>query len=168
MKTVEIISKGERYELLLDDNIDLPSKPFIRGKYAQIIIQNSASGKPKAISVHRYIMNLGKGTRGTGVFVDHINGNVLDNRLENLREATNKMNQGNRISKGYHWKKSKGKYVASISAGDGTTKYLGSFEEEEDAKCAYRKAHIEKFGEFSPYYNDQLYFDFDTNEIKSL
>lgn len=40
--------------------------------------------------IHREVMNAPK-----GVFVDHINGNRRDNRLENLRLATNQQNQKN-------------------------------------------------------------------------
>lgn len=168
MKTIEIVSKGETYKVIVDDDIELPRKPYMRGEYALVkVYDESASRKRAGIPIHRYVMELGKGEQGKGVYVDHINGNKLDNRRDNLRLATNKMNQGNRIARGYIWNKVKQKWQASIST-DGVTHHLGDFTNEEDARCAYRKAHIDKFGEFSPYYNDQLYFDFDTNEIKSL
>ena len=41
--------------------------------------------------LHRYIMNCPK-----GVCVDHINGNTLDNRLENLRLCNHQQNMYNR------------------------------------------------------------------------
>jgi hypothetical protein len=49
-----------------------------------------APGKKRYISLHRYILN-----PPTGVPVDHINGNKLDNRRANLRLASNGLNNQN-------------------------------------------------------------------------
>jgi len=74
-------------------------------------------------------------------FIDHININSLDNRIENLRILTNQQNQWNtnRNAKGYYWNKRKNKWNAQISI-NGKKKYLGYFDNEEDALIAYLNA----------------------------
>lgn len=84
-------------------------------------------------------------------FVDHINGNGLDNRKENLRDSDHKTNAQNRgkssRSKSSKYKgvmlnkqiTSKNKWMARIVV-DGKQKYLGLFETEELARDAYTEA----------------------------
>ena len=72
-------------------------------------------------------------------FIDHINKNSLDNRIENLRILTNQQNQWNTNAKGYHWDKKNNKWRARIKI-NGKTKHLGRFTEEEDARQAYLNA----------------------------
>ena len=93
-------------------------------------------------TMHRYIMNY----EGED-FVDHINGNPLDNRKCNLRITTvhqNGMNKGsyaNSTSKyiGVRWDKSRNKWTAAISM-NGISKHLGRFENEIDAAKARDEA----------------------------
>ncbi len=67
--------------------------------------------------LHRVVMRAGKGQR-----VDHINGNGLDNRKDNLRLSTpsqnncNSRKQSNNTSghKGVSWRKSQGCWVARV------------------------------------------------------
>lgn len=74
-------------------------------------------------------------------FVDHINGNKGDNRIENLREATKSQNGQNRkVSKnsvsgikGVTWVASRKNWKAQISV-DNKKYYLGQFKNLEDAK----------------------------------
>jgi len=88
--------------------------------------------------------------------VDHINGNGLDNRRENLRPATNRENQGNSEKqqgvssrfKGVCWVKSKGRWTAYIKTKKRLEK-LGYFDDETQAAKAYNMAAIEVFGEFA-------------------
>lgn len=85
--------------------------------------------------------------------IDHINRDPSDNRWCNLREATHSQNTTNRATKnasGYkgvrkHWT---GRYEAYISV-DGKQKYLGGFDNPEDAHLAYRAAAHRYFGEFA-------------------
>jgi len=72
-------------------------------------------------------------------FIDHINKNSLDNRIENLRVLTHQQNQFNRNAKGYSFDKRNNKWHARIMI-NGKAKYLGYFKKEEDAKQAYLKA----------------------------
>ncbi len=88
--------------------------------------------------------------------LDHINGDPLDNRIENLREATsaeNQWNQGVRKTnrsgfKGVHWHKDRRKWAAKIRK-DGKTKHLGLFTCPKEAHAAYCKAAKEMHGEYS-------------------
>ncbi len=72
-------------------------------------------------------------------FIDHINVNSLDNRIENLRILTHQQNQWNNNAKGYIWRKKNNKWQAQIRV-NGKTKYIGIFTEEEDARQAYLNA----------------------------
>ena len=91
----------------------------------------------------------------SGVVVDHINGNRLDNRAENLRlvnRAQNNMNKGLRSNNtsghtGVAWDKSKGKWVAQIQIG-GKAKFLGRYTDIEKAIKARTEAEEKYFGEY--------------------
>ena len=88
--------------------------------------------------------------------IDHINGDPLDNRPENLREATRSENEMNKLPgkrnssgiKGVSWEKRRSKWRAQITA-NGEYKYLGSFGTRDEAESAYIAASIEMHGEFS-------------------
>ena len=68
--------------------------------------------------------------------IDHIDRDKLNNNIENLRVVTNQQNQWNQNRKGYYFHKATGKYRACIRV-DGNLKYLGYFENEDDARNAY-------------------------------
>lgn len=88
--------------------------------------------------------------------IDHINGNSLDNRLVNLREASsseNSMNQkGHKDSlsglKGAGWHAQRGRWVSSIFA-KGKRYHLGLFDSPQEAHEAYCKAAKEIHGSFA-------------------
>lgn len=87
--------------------------------------------------------------------IDHINGNPLDNRLENLRSVPHTANMFNRKKyanntsgfKGVVFHKGSQKWTASITANN-KAKFLGNFDRKEDAAKAYELAAMEIFGEF--------------------
>ena len=94
-------------------------------------------------------------------FIDHIDRNILNNTISNLREATraqNRMNtekckskKGPPMSsqfKGVSWDKSREKWMSYIYI-DYKRKHLGRFDSEIDAALAYNKTAIELFGEFA-------------------
>ncbi|WP_274721094.1 HNH endonuclease [Xenorhabdus bovienii] len=111
------------------------------------------------IYVHRLAWLLYYGRRPSE-FIDHINGDRSDNRIINLREASNtenswnsKMRKNNSSSvKGVCWCKSNKKWVARIRI-DGKRKTLGYFSDLNEAKLAMEEARTKYHGEFS---NDGL------------
>lgn len=106
----------------------------------------------KKIRMHRLIM----GIADPKVGIDHINGNGLDNRKNNLRIATKSQNgmnqkpQKNRSSKfkGIYWNKNAKKWQAQIKINK-KNKYLGLFNIETEAAKSYDIAAKELFGEFA-------------------
>lgn len=107
-------------------------------------------GKRKVVLMHRQIL------RATDKWVDHINGDGLDNRRENIRLVTpsqNRMNSkplrtlGSKFKGVYRHTKTK-KWCADIRF-NGKTNYLGSFDLERDAAAAYNLAAKQKFGAYA-------------------
>ena len=108
----------------------------------------------KKYKVHRLIWLLFN-NKDPKNLIDHIDGNKLNNRIENLREAdytTNGMNRkshyNKEVSKGVSFVKKDKKYVARIMA-DGNSIYLGRFDDEETAKQAYDEAAVKLHGSFA-------------------
>jgi hypothetical protein len=90
-------------------------------------------------------------------FVDHVNGDGLDNQRSNLRPATHAQNSANaRLQarstsgfKGVHRGPIRGKaWRAQIHAA-GKKHHLGTFDDPEEAARAYDAAAVELFGEFA-------------------
>lgn len=108
-------------------------------------------GRYRAVQMHRLIMDAPVGTD-----VDHINGDGLDNRRENLRFCNDSLNAANRAIRpggssryrGVAWHARCGKWQASIKVHD-KNHYLGVFQSEEAAAYAYDNAAREYFGEFA-------------------
>lgn len=112
----------------------------LRGDMRSVVAWMDVNGKNKIVKLHR----LAAGHIRRGMRVDHINGNVLDNRRLNLRICTETENNRNRAAhkgsvskhKGVVWDKPKLKWRAQISL-DGKRKFLGYFESEDDAARNY-------------------------------
>lgn len=93
--------------------------------------------------------------------VDHINGKRIDNRIANLRIATNSQNlmnaklfKTNKTGfKGVSWSKAKNKWVVMISHEKGKRKFLGYFENKADAVETSIRARQQYYGEFSQFHN---------------
>jgi hypothetical protein len=87
--------------------------------------------------------------------LDHINGNILDNRIENLRAATHSQNMRNSQKpvnntsgiKGVYWQKDKKMWRVQIW-NHGKQQYLGRFHDIDEAKnvaCTFRKINHAEF-----------------------
>lgn len=91
-----------------------------------------------------------------GYMVDHINGNGLDNRRENLRLATKSQNMMNRDKtrvnksgyKGVHFELFTNRWKAQIKVGKKNVN-LGRFDSPKEAAIAYNKACKIYHGEFA-------------------
>lgn len=122
--------------------------------YACSIVGLGSRNHHKKIYLHRVINKTPEGSE-----TDHINGDKLDNRRENLRTATRSENQrharkkkrlGRSTSefKGVYWSRRRNKWVAQIRYG-GKTRSLGGFDLERDAAIAYNGAASLLFGDFA-------------------
>lgn len=88
--------------------------------------------------------------------LDHRNRQRADNRIENLREATQTQNNANQGlashntsgAKGIYFRKTSGRWFAEIRCG-GTYRWLGSFATPEEAQKSYAAAASEVFGEYA-------------------
>ena len=141
--------KRKNGTIVLDVEYDGPGSLSVSSHgYATINI-HLGGGKYKREYLHRHLLPGFKQ-------VDHINGDRLDNRVENLRGCNNEENNRNKGPnkknksgyKGVHFNKSTGKWIAQITV-NYKCKHLGSFNTAEEATLAYNKAAREFHGEFA-------------------
>lgn len=105
-------------------------------------------GKQVYAMMHNIIMD--------DLWIDHIDGNGLNNTKANLRKATNAENQANSRKrtgthsqyKGVTWNKRNNRWQGYINKA-GVRYYLGCFLSEEEAAKAYDAKAFELFGTFA-------------------
>lgn len=104
----------------------------------------------RKLKLHRAIM-----TPPDGVYVDHINGNGLDNRRANLRLCNNAQNQANTAGrggsskyKGVSWFARDKNWRVAFRA-NGEFVWVGYFEDEIEAAKAYNREARARLGEFA-------------------
>jgi hypothetical protein len=113
----------------------------------------------KYIGAHRAVFLYFKGYLPK--FIDHIDGNPINNNIENLRpanflsnganskkQATHKGRPTSSKWKGVSYNKASGKFVAMVCS-NGRHFYCGRFNSEDDAAMAYNEKAVELFGEFA-------------------
>ena len=111
--------------------------------------EECVEGNRKDIIMHREILSV-----EDGKYVDHINGDKLDNRSINLRECTNQQNQWNQAPRNNVSSKYKGvtkrkyNYEACCTISNKIT-YLGKFTNEIAAANAYNYYALKEYGEFA-------------------
>lgn len=111
-------------------------------------------GTSRRFMAHRIAWALYYG-KWPNIHIDHINGNRSDNRISNLRLATNSQNSMNcsRHSnsmtgiKGVTWDKQRKKWMARLNKG-GRFINLGRFATSDEAKMAYDAAAADAHGEY--------------------
>lgn len=116
-------------------------------------IQVEVSGKN--FMLHRIIYEMHNGTIPAGLQIDHIDGNPLNNRIENLRLCNQIENrQNSKLSKnnttGYRGilKTPNNKYQARLTV-NGKKLYLGLFTTPEEAFNCVEQKRKELYGEFA-------------------
>lgn len=149
---LNIIYLASGQEVLVDEE-DYPY--LITSKWSQYS-NGYACEAGTRISMHRKIVNAKKGE-----IVDHINGNIFDNRKCNLRICSKSQNCMHRVNlpsnntSGHmgvsycNGPKRRKRWLASIVV-NGKTKYLGMFLNIEDAIMARKEAENIYFGIFKP------------------
>jgi hypothetical protein len=142
-----------RGKIALIDDDDLP---LVEGKRwwpcqtKTSIYAITRLGNGVVLGMHRLILNA-----PCGVWVDHRDGDGLNNQRSNIRLATPSQNacnqraiQGVSRYRGVSWNKAARKWHAQIKA-EGRRLHLGLFDEERAAAVAYDQAAIRHFGEFA-------------------
>lgn len=89
--------------------------------------------------------------------IDHVDRNPLNNRLENLRDVDRSVNTANREAWGTVGFKGvirhKNRFVASITI-DREHIHIGSFLTPEEAFEAFKRAHVERYGVDSQFFDE--------------
>jgi len=91
----------------------------------------------KSYKVHRLIWVMFNGDIPNGLLVDHVDRNISNNKIENLRLLTKSMNARNRGAKGVYYDASRNKWVAQASVNN-TNVALGRFDTREAAEAEYK------------------------------
>jgi len=143
---------GEIYEFLVDseDLVLLGDRSWSLSLHPSGRARVEARVGGRLIYVHRHIL----GVREPSLYVDHINGNSLDNRKSNLRLCSNAENLRNRgktraNTSGFKGVTAQGgRWKAQIKV-NYTHVSLGSYSTKEEAHAAYCGAAAKFHGRFS-------------------
>ena len=145
MAFIDLVGSSEK--MIVDDHLEHVFNHFkwrIDNGYGRAMITRSK------IYAHQFVI----GKAESGLVIDHINRNKLDNRVLNLRKCTNNQNFYNAkkrrnkttLFKGVSVKRDK--FHARIML-NRKTYLLGDYTNQEDAARAYDKKAYELFGEFA-------------------
>ncbi len=118
----------------------------------QAIAEARLAGIPTTFPMHRRILGMGPYSTDRRD-VDHVNGDGLDNRRENLRATTRPQNLANTAGrggtssfKGVSFESQTRRWKAQITV-DGRHRGLGRYDTEEEAAFAYNAAAFEAWGD---------------------
>jgi hypothetical protein len=137
--------------VILVDNDDY--KELVKFKWLKTIhgYASSSLGAGRREYMHRLVLNAKPGQE-----IDHINGNKLDNRKENLRVVTRSQNarnmkphkDGSSKYKGVYWDKTRKSFRVQVCS-FGKRYYGGSFKDEKEAGRKYNELAIKIHGEYA-------------------
>lgn len=167
--TNEYIKKGDYYELHIKGSvhgnkiikIDLDSLEQIK-QIHWIIVKSCRCNKTyyyamtsDGLLMQRFLMNVK--VKDRNIVVDHINGDTLDDRKDNLKVCSQKENvrkaelsMNNKSGHvGVCWDKRVGKWIAYIMV-NRKYKHLGYYEDINEAIKVREEAEPTYFGEFTP------------------
>jgi hypothetical protein len=154
MKEIVVTSRKHGRKVILVDDQDF----IIVSQYNLSVVKGRNTfyavyrGTKTKFSLHRFLLKPSSRT----IFIDHIDGNGLNNQRSNLRFCSNSQNIANgRLAsnnstgyKGVSFHKNIKRYQAHIYT-DNKAAFLGSFRSAIEAARAYNKAAIEAFGQFA-------------------
>lgn len=153
---VAYVPLTQGYEAVIDA-LDVPLADAWGTWHAVVVRHTVYARRTELVGTQRCMVYLHRVLRNAPAdqYVDHINGDGLDNRRENLRLASNQQNLFNqRISrnnssgfKGVTWEKDKSVWRAQIYMGR-SRRHLGSYPTPELAHAAYAAASARLHGEF--------------------
>lgn len=134
----------QRFEALVDEADAEDVNAYRWGMLNGYVYRTArVDGKRRQVYMHRELLGLVPGDPG----VDHINGDALDNRRENLRICTNAQNNQNRHNRPYRgatWHTASKRWQASAKLNK-KQHYLGLFDTRKEAAAvaaAFRREHM--------------------------
>lgn len=151
----DFIMYSDYIELILMDNLrerETGRAKIDKEKLEDVLVHKwhlSSNGyantriKGRVVGLHRLV----KGNSGK-LWIDHKNGDKLDNRMENLRFATPSENAANKKATRVYFYKPTKSWNARVYK-DGKQVYSRYFKEREVALTAQRKAHKIFYGEYA-------------------
>ena len=132
------VKNNPRYEVSSFGNVRSKARGDVkidkkRYCYASIYYE----GKLKRCLVHRLVAEVFIDNPNDKATIDHINGDRYNNRVENLRWASQQENLWNKDYKGYS-KRPNGRFEVKIRDNSGKRLYLGTYDTEEEASKVYQ------------------------------
>lgn len=156
-------NKEKQYEIIVDKDVFFNKiQPlgvaicvYKETKYKMPYPYFHNKGTRKKIKLHRFIMDAKEGE-----IIDHISGNVLDNRIQNLRKVDNVINtqnvQAQKTSstgiRGVYWSKKRNKWNGMVQV-NGKRKNLGYFTDFEEC---WRTVEKYRFDAMNEYYQSKF------------
>lgn len=144
------VGKGQVALVSSSDYLRVMERRWTLGQNGYVYL--ARHGSEKKASLHRFLIG-----GGVSDFVDHINGDRLDNRRENLRLCAQAENNRNQLKskfpksskyKGVYLDKVSGRWHAQITF-QGKQYYLGKHHQEIAAALAYNEKAKALFGDFA-------------------